>query len=355
MRDGPASLQPKARAGKPGSSDCAGARGEELQHFEDRCGKRSYETHHCQLHNWGLSKGLESLSWWAGSPPGLYFHIPQGIPLPSAPLAVCTASSSRIRLVLYNRRCTPSCTSFRGRVARGISQRAFNCPALVIVLHPLARAPVKARGRRCLCQAGERAVVREEPPPGGRAGGREEPRRASEVRWGAPSATSRRGCHRDAWGRTWRLSWSSRRRTREGGRGSLGPARPPPPPTGPAGSWLRAAPLQPRRVGARGGRRRRCVRRWLCRGPGAGGSGGRCPPPERRTELGPGPGPGPAGCSPRSRTGTCGNPHRRCWTPARTPSPASSTCASSSVRRPGGRERISGGTRPGAVRPPASA
>lgn len=65
------------------------------------------------------------------------------------------------------------------------------------------------------------------------------------------------------------------------------------------------------------------------------------------------PGPGPAGCSPRSRTGTCGNPRRRCWTPARTRSPASSTCASSSVRRPGGRERVSGGHGPGSVRLPA--
>lgn len=33
----------------------AGARHEELQHFEDQCGK-NYETHHCWLHNWGLSK-----------------------------------------------------------------------------------------------------------------------------------------------------------------------------------------------------------------------------------------------------------------------------------------------------------
>lgn len=63
------------------------------------------------------------------------------------------------------------------------------------------------------------------------------------------------------------------------------------------------------------------------------------------------PGPGPAGCSPRSRTGTCGNPRRRCWTPARTRSPASSTCASSSVGEEGG----GGGERGpalGAVRPP---
>lgn len=51
----------------------AGARREELQHFEDQCGKRNYETHRCWLHNWGLSKGLESLPWRIRSPPGLYF------------------------------------------------------------------------------------------------------------------------------------------------------------------------------------------------------------------------------------------------------------------------------------------
>lgn len=63
---------------------------------------------------------------------------------------------------------------------------------------------------------------------------------------------------------------------------------------------------------------------------------------------GPGPRPGPAGCFPRSRTGTCGNPRRRCWTPARTHSPDSSTSASLSVRRPGGRrERVSGAAGPG--------
>ncbi|XP_057222915.1 ral GTPase-activating protein subunit alpha-1 isoform X7 [Malurus melanocephalus] len=50
----------------------------------------------------------------------------------------------------------------------------------------------------------------------------------------------------------------------------------------PAGSWLRAAPLRPRRIAVGvGRRRRRRCRLWLCRGPGAGRSGGRCPPLER--------------------------------------------------------------------------
>lgn len=61
----------------------AGARGEELQHLEDQCGKRNYETHRCWLHNWALSKGLESLPWWIRSPPGFYFLIPHRVaPLP---------------------------------------------------------------------------------------------------------------------------------------------------------------------------------------------------------------------------------------------------------------------------------
>lgn len=53
----------------------AGARREELRHFEDQCGKRNYETHRCWLHKRGLSKGLESLPWWIRSPPGFYFLI----------------------------------------------------------------------------------------------------------------------------------------------------------------------------------------------------------------------------------------------------------------------------------------
>lgn len=70
-----------------------------------------------------------------------------------------------------------------------------------------------------------------------------------------------------------------------------GESRPSPAPR-PAGSWLRAAPLRPRRIAVgvrrrRRWRRRRC-RLWLCRGPRAGRSGGRCPP----LELGAGAGPG---------------------------------------------------------------
>ncbi|XP_063254991.1 ral GTPase-activating protein subunit alpha-1 isoform X9 [Prinia subflava] len=68
-----------------------------------------------------------------------------------------------------------------------------------------------------------------------------------------------------------------------------GESRPSPAPR-PAGSWLRAAPLRPRRiaVGVGRGRRRRRCRLWICRGPRAGRSGGRCPP----LELGAGAGPG---------------------------------------------------------------
>uniref|UniRef100_A0A8C3QM70 Ral GTPase activating protein catalytic subunit alpha 1 n=1 Tax=Cyanoderma ruficeps TaxID=181631 RepID=A0A8C3QM70_9PASS len=67
-----------------------------------------------------------------------------------------------------------------------------------------------------------------------------------------------------------------------------GESRPSPAPRT-AGSWLRAAPLRPRRiaVGVRRRRRRRCCRLWLCRGPRAGRSGGRRPP----LELGAGAGP----------------------------------------------------------------
>ncbi|XP_056348388.1 ral GTPase-activating protein subunit alpha-1 isoform X2 [Oenanthe melanoleuca] len=68
-----------------------------------------------------------------------------------------------------------------------------------------------------------------------------------------------------------------------------GESRPSPAPR-PAGSWRGAAPRRPRRIAVGVGRRRRrrCCRLWLCRGPRAGRSGGRCPP----LELGAGAGPG---------------------------------------------------------------
>lgn len=126
----------------------------------------------------------------------------------------------------------------------------------------------------------------------------------------------------------------------EGGRrGSPGPARPPGPRgvgSAPRPSALAASPSE---SGGGGG--------------GAAASGYVGAPeradPEAAVRLwssapGPGPRPGPAGCFPRSRTGTCGNPRRRCWTPARTRSPDSSTSASLSVRRSGGgKEWVSGG------------
>ncbi|XP_037995661.1 ral GTPase-activating protein subunit alpha-1 isoform X17 [Motacilla alba alba] len=75
-----------------------------------------------------------------------------------------------------------------------------------------------------------------------------------------------------------------------------GEPRPSPAPR-PAGSWLRAAPLRPRRIAVGVGRRRRRrwrrrCRLWLCRGPRAGRSGGRRPPLELGAGAGPGAGPG---------------------------------------------------------------
>lgn len=109
--------------------------------------------------------------------------------------------------------------------------------------------------------------------------------------------------------------------TREGGRGESRPG-PPPGPRGVGSAPPRPAALRPAGGGSR--RRRRRRRRRLCRAPV------RADPEAAARLWSAAPGPGPTGCSPRSRTGMCGSPRRRCWTPARTRSPASSICASSS-------------------------
>lgn len=100
--------------------------------------------------------------------------------------------------------------------------------------------------------------------------------------------TSRRGCHGDAG-----VVPDGCRETAGGKRGrKKGESRPSPAPR-PAGSWLRAAPLRPRRIAVGvGRRRRRRSRLWLCRGPRAGRSGGRCPPLELGAGAGPEAGPG---------------------------------------------------------------